>query len=68
MPTTKWQAHICTEMPNSIQGKRRPTTHLHRATTWGAHQTSSASLLWFQHGKDINMAKKIMVVFFILPW
>jgi hypothetical protein len=48
-PTTKWQAHICTEMSISAIHERRPTTHLQRATTCQAHQTSSVTLLCFQN-------------------
>ena len=48
MPTTKWQANICTKTAISGTQKRRPTTCLCRTTTCQAHQTSSASLLCFQ--------------------
>ena len=64
--TTKWQAHLCTEIPISVLQQRRLTIHLCRATTCQAQYTSSAHLSCFQHGKDMCIADMIMIGFFFL--
>ena len=52
MPAAKRQAHICTEMPISVQQKRRPATHPHRATTYQAHPASSEACYASNTEKD----------------